>query len=235
MKVRRCFSFSDRNTTVELVDGSGCPDSSILSPFSYDRLSGTAEAKLYSMFKFPESNRVHFQCDIVICKGKRWIHSYKNYIFWILQGNVKWMTVHSLLRSSQLPRLELCSPKQTPESKIRKMTELWWPPTLCLCCNLEQFQWRNQDHVRIVVGVLSGFSISASPSASSLWSCWSSTCSSARPCPAPAPRAKRRTSPTWRTLIRMQGLGKDPNMAQGKCLLSVYCIVLTLVLQVQCQ
>jgi len=70
MKVRRCFSFSDRNTTVELVDGSGCPDSSIMSPFSYDRLSGTAEARLYSMFKFPESNRVHFQCDIVVCKGE---------------------------------------------------------------------------------------------------------------------------------------------------------------------
>ena len=70
MKVRRCFSFSDLNTTVELVDQSGCPDQSILSPFSYDARTGTAEARLFSMFRFPESNRVHFQCDIVICKGE---------------------------------------------------------------------------------------------------------------------------------------------------------------------
>ena len=47
---------------------SRCPDTSILSPFSYDRLTGTAEAQLFSMFKFPESNRVHFQCDILICQ-----------------------------------------------------------------------------------------------------------------------------------------------------------------------
>lgn len=69
MAVRRCFSFSDVNTTVELVDGRGCPDPAIMSQFSYDSLTGTAQAKLFSMFKFPESNRVHFQCDIVICKG----------------------------------------------------------------------------------------------------------------------------------------------------------------------
>jgi len=69
MKVKRCFSFSDQNSTVELVDERGCPEPSIMSEFSYDRLSGTAEAKLFSMFKFPDSNRVHFQCDIVICKG----------------------------------------------------------------------------------------------------------------------------------------------------------------------
>ena len=39
--------------------------------FSYDRPTGTAEARLFSMFKFPDSNRVHFQCDIVICKGEK--------------------------------------------------------------------------------------------------------------------------------------------------------------------
>ena len=74
MAVRRCFSFSDVNTTVELVDGRGCPDPAIMSQFSYDRLTGTAQAKLFSMFKFPESNRVHFQCDIVICKGMQCCH-----------------------------------------------------------------------------------------------------------------------------------------------------------------
>ena len=41
-----------------------------MSPFKYNRISGTAEAQLYSMFKFPESNRVHFQCDILVCRGK---------------------------------------------------------------------------------------------------------------------------------------------------------------------
>eukprot|EP00092_Neocalanus_flemingeri_P053232 GFUD01062506.1.p1 GENE.GFUD01062506.1~~GFUD01062506.1.p1 ORF type:complete len:453 (-),score=82.59 GFUD01062506.1:645-2003(-) len=69
MRVKRCFSFSDQNSTVELVDERGCPEPSIMSEFSYDRPTGTAEAKLFSMFKFPDSNRVHFQCDIVICKG----------------------------------------------------------------------------------------------------------------------------------------------------------------------
>jgi predicted nucleic-acid-binding Zn-ribbon protein len=69
MLVKRCFSFSDQNSTVELVDERGCPDPSIMSEFSYSRLTGTAEATLFSMFKFPDSNRVNFQCDIVICKG----------------------------------------------------------------------------------------------------------------------------------------------------------------------
>ena len=46
-----------------------CPDPNILSPFTYNPLRGTAEATLYSMFKFPESKRAHFQCDIVICRG----------------------------------------------------------------------------------------------------------------------------------------------------------------------
>ena len=47
-----------------------CPDKDIMSPFKYNRISGTAEAQLYSMFKFPESNRVHFQCDILVCRGR---------------------------------------------------------------------------------------------------------------------------------------------------------------------
>jgi len=69
MKVKRCFSFSDQNSTVELVDERGCPEPTIMSEFSYNRVTGTVEARLFSMFKFPDSNRVHFQCDIVICKG----------------------------------------------------------------------------------------------------------------------------------------------------------------------
>ena len=71
MKVKRCFSFSDTNNTVQLVDDNGCPDPKIISPFKYDRAVGMAEATIFSMFKFPESNRVHFQCDILVCKGKQ--------------------------------------------------------------------------------------------------------------------------------------------------------------------
>jgi len=68
MRVKRCFSFSDTNNTVQLVDDKGCPERNILSAFVYDKEKGTAEATLYSMFKFPDSNRVHFQCDILVCK-----------------------------------------------------------------------------------------------------------------------------------------------------------------------
>ena len=46
-----------------------CPDPTILSPFTYNSIRGVAEADLFSMFKFPDSNRVHFQCDIVVCQG----------------------------------------------------------------------------------------------------------------------------------------------------------------------
>jgi len=68
MRVKRCFSFSDTNNTVQLVDDNGCPERNIISPFVYDKENGRAEATLYSMFKFPDSNRVHFQCDILVCK-----------------------------------------------------------------------------------------------------------------------------------------------------------------------
>jgi len=70
MKVKRCFSFSDTNNTVQLVDERGCPEKNIMSAFKYDVATGKAEAKLYSMFKFPESNRVHFQCDILVCNAR---------------------------------------------------------------------------------------------------------------------------------------------------------------------
>ncbi len=48
-----------------------------MSPFKYDKAQGRAEATLYSMFKFPESNRVHFQCDILVCKGNFTYFKYK--------------------------------------------------------------------------------------------------------------------------------------------------------------
>ncbi len=45
MRVKRCFSFSDTNSTVELVDDRGCPDPDIMSNFVYDNLKGVAQAK----------------------------------------------------------------------------------------------------------------------------------------------------------------------------------------------
>jgi hypothetical protein len=42
----------------------------VISQFKYDEKSGAADATLYSMFRFPESSEVHFQCDIAVCKGK---------------------------------------------------------------------------------------------------------------------------------------------------------------------
>lgn len=42
----------------------------VISQFKYDEKSGAADAILYSMFRFPESSEVHFQCDIAVCKGK---------------------------------------------------------------------------------------------------------------------------------------------------------------------
>ena len=46
-----------------------CPVSNdIISPFVYNSSKGVAEATLYSMFKFPDSNQVHFQCDIQLCR-----------------------------------------------------------------------------------------------------------------------------------------------------------------------
>jgi len=43
----------------------------VISQFKYDEKAGAADATLYSMFRFPESSEVHFQCDIAVCKGKR--------------------------------------------------------------------------------------------------------------------------------------------------------------------
>ena len=121
MRVRRCFSFSDLNTTVELVDQRGCPDRSIMSQFQYDGLAGTAEARLFSMFKFPESNRVHFQCDIVICKGELWPDTLM-VLTNLFQENARRPTVTTPRRICPLPRPGLSSLKLTPVFSPRRMT-----------------------------------------------------------------------------------------------------------------
>ncbi|XP_040571387.1 uncharacterized protein [Lepeophtheirus salmonis] len=67
MLVKRCFSFSDTDNQVLMVDDKGCSNNEIMSEFEYKDNEGEATAYIYSMFKFPESNRVHFQCDILVC------------------------------------------------------------------------------------------------------------------------------------------------------------------------
>jgi len=74
MHVKRCFSFSDTNNSVQLVDARGCADNAIISDFKYDKVKGFADATIVSMFKFPESSRVHFQCDIIVCRREEMTH-----------------------------------------------------------------------------------------------------------------------------------------------------------------
>ncbi|XP_045605157.1 uncharacterized protein [Procambarus clarkii] len=69
MRVKNCFSFGEPNYTVPLTDDRGCPEGSLITQFVYNETAGTAEAVLDRMFRFPTSNRVHFQCDVLICKG----------------------------------------------------------------------------------------------------------------------------------------------------------------------
>ncbi|XP_063216917.1 cuticlin-4 [Bacillus rossius redtenbacheri] len=70
IRVKSCFAFDKRNSSVNLIDDKGCPtDARIISQFKFDRKLGVADATLRSMFRFSESSEVHFQCDIVVCKG----------------------------------------------------------------------------------------------------------------------------------------------------------------------
>ncbi|KAK0177322.1 hypothetical protein PV328_001390 [Microctonus aethiopoides] len=70
IRVKSCFAFNKRNSTVQLIDDRGCPvKTRVITKFIYDKETGIADAQLYSMFRFSESPQVHFQCDIAICKG----------------------------------------------------------------------------------------------------------------------------------------------------------------------
>jgi len=66
LRVRNCFAFSDKNSSVRLLNDKGCPERSVLSQFVSESL-GVSTATLYSMFRFPDSNTVHLQCDILVC------------------------------------------------------------------------------------------------------------------------------------------------------------------------
>jgi len=68
IKVRNCFAFSDKNSSVRLLNSKGCPERNVLSQFVFDSNRGVATSRLYSMFRFPDSNTVHLQCDIILCE-----------------------------------------------------------------------------------------------------------------------------------------------------------------------
>jgi len=69
-RVKNCFAFNKLNGSVNLIDDRGCSvNTNLVSNFNYDESKSQANAELYSMFKFPDSSEVHFQCDIGICKG----------------------------------------------------------------------------------------------------------------------------------------------------------------------
>ncbi|XP_012270810.1 uncharacterized protein LOC105694571 isoform X2 [Orussus abietinus] len=69
IRVKSCFAFNKRNTSVSLIDDKGCPVKGVMTKFVYDRNTGYADSLLYSMFRFSDSPQVHFQCDIAVCRG----------------------------------------------------------------------------------------------------------------------------------------------------------------------
>jgi len=69
IQMKRCFAFDETDTALTLVDDRGCSVERLISDFTYDRSTGSAEAVLYSMFRLPHSNRTYFQCDVAICAG----------------------------------------------------------------------------------------------------------------------------------------------------------------------
>jgi hypothetical protein len=66
IRVRSCFSFGGINTSVPLVDDSGCSEQGVMSRWSYSG-NNVAEATVYSMFRFQDSKRLNFQFDVLIC------------------------------------------------------------------------------------------------------------------------------------------------------------------------
>lgn len=69
-RVKSCLVFDKLNTSAPaLIDDKGCPTSDVISSFVYDEKKGIADAQLKSMFRFPDSTEIHFQCDIGLCRG----------------------------------------------------------------------------------------------------------------------------------------------------------------------
>ncbi|XP_045534253.1 uncharacterized protein LOC106714840 [Papilio machaon] len=66
IRMKNCFAFNMRNNTVELLDRRGCP---LKQQVSVKNEKGMAELSISSIFRFPGSSQVNFQCDIGVCKG----------------------------------------------------------------------------------------------------------------------------------------------------------------------
>lgn len=68
LKVKNCFAFSKKNSTLKLIDDRGCTlDANIISRFKENADGVSATAMMRSMFKFPDGSEVHLQCDVVPC------------------------------------------------------------------------------------------------------------------------------------------------------------------------
>ncbi|XP_041976741.1 uncharacterized protein LOC121731401 isoform X2 [Aricia agestis] len=67
IRMRNCFAFNMRNNTVELLDSRGCPLQQ--QSVAIKSENNAAELAIASMFRFPDSSQVNFQCEIGICKG----------------------------------------------------------------------------------------------------------------------------------------------------------------------
>ncbi|XP_026328389.1 uncharacterized protein LOC113236499 isoform X2 [Hyposmocoma kahamanoa] len=67
IKMKNCFAFNMRNNSVELLDNKGCPVKQ--QSVTVKTENGAAELFIASMFRFPDSSQVNFQCEIAICKG----------------------------------------------------------------------------------------------------------------------------------------------------------------------
>uniref|UniRef100_A0A0M3IRK6 ZP domain-containing protein n=1 Tax=Ascaris lumbricoides TaxID=6252 RepID=A0A0M3IRK6_ASCLU len=68
-RVTVCQASGADNATVELTDSNGCSmDRNLISDFLYE--NGRAIAKIVSMFRFPNTDKIHFKCDLTICSDE---------------------------------------------------------------------------------------------------------------------------------------------------------------------
>lgn len=67
IRLKNCLAFNTRNGSAELLDSRGCPmkQQSVVAKSS----SGSAELFIASMFRFPDTSQINFQCDVAVCRG----------------------------------------------------------------------------------------------------------------------------------------------------------------------
>ncbi|XP_022659244.1 uncharacterized protein LOC111258975 isoform X2 [Varroa jacobsoni] len=70
IRVRSCFAFSANHSDVEFIDRKGCSIANFVESFKFVEDKDYAEAELNAKFKFPESNKIHVQCDVFVCSGE---------------------------------------------------------------------------------------------------------------------------------------------------------------------